>query len=216
MIGTSYSLRTKPLLDLCIKNVTVKQADKVKLLGVIIDSKMSWDHQINKVVSKMGQSLAVVRRSSTFLPKCLVPYVIQTVVLSHLDYCSVVWSNTSVGNVKKLQMVQNRAARLALNCAFRTSVAKMHEQLSWMWVNDRWLYTISNFIKSIIIVRSPFMFYKKLPFSKDVHRYQTRHAKAQSFALPKCKTNQSQRTVMFRAMNQWKKLPLCIKQQTSV
>lgn len=153
VIGTNHSLRAKPHLDLHIKDVSVKQVEEVKLLGILIDSKLSWDKHIQRVVSKMGSSLSVIKRCSEYLTKQTIPVVIQTLVLSHLDYCSVVWSNTSLSNIKKLQLVQNKAARVALRCGTKTNVAKMHNQLSWLWVKNRGLYALTNFLNNIITVK---------------------------------------------------------------
>ena len=40
--------------------------------------------------------------------------IINSFVFSRLFYCSLVWSNTSVTNIHKLQLVQNFAARIIL------------------------------------------------------------------------------------------------------
>ena len=41
--------------------------------------------------------------------------VLQALVLSKLDYCTVVWSRVARKDLVKLQLAQNRAARFALN-----------------------------------------------------------------------------------------------------
>jgi hypothetical protein len=38
--------------------------------------------------------------------------IIDTLVMSKINYCSTVWSNTSDSNLKKIQLIQNCAARL--------------------------------------------------------------------------------------------------------
>lgn len=215
IIGSKHSLRAKPQLNISIKNTIIKQIEEIKLLGVCIDSQLSWDKQVNNVVSKMGRSIAVIRRCSKYLTKPMIPYVIQSLVLSHLDYCAVVWSNTSLNNIKKLQLVQNKAARVALGCGFRANVVKMHKRLSWLWVKDRWLYAKSNFLRNIITTQTPSIFFDELPFSKNTHAYPTRHSEGQCFTLPKCRTSQSQRTVMFSAMKEWNHLPQEIRELCS-
>lgn len=175
VLGSNHILKANPQLNLCLKNTPIKQTEKVKLLGVLIDSNLSWEHQTNNIVSKMGRSLAVIKRCSKYLPKHISKNVIQSLVLSHLDYCSVVWSNTSMSNIKKLQREQNKAARVALRCGFRNNVEKMHEQLSWLKVKNRWLYTTTTFLHSIIETKTPSMFYNKLPFSCNLHQHFTRH-----------------------------------------
>lgn len=57
--------------------------------------------------------------------------VLQALVLSHLDYCSMVWSSASEKHLKKqqqLKLVQNREAEL--HYPFRANVSDMHRKLS--------------------------------------------------------------------------------------
>lgn len=60
----------------------------------------------------MGKGLSVIKRCTKFLPQQCIAQVVQTMVLSNLDYCPVVWSSASNKDLDKLQLVQNRAARL--------------------------------------------------------------------------------------------------------
>ena len=119
------------------------------------------------------------------------------------------------GNIKKLQIVQNRAARVALTCGFRTNVNKMHEKLLWLDVNNRLKYMLMVFMRSVITTKRPMICYEKLSFSAGIHKYGTRHAAGGCFTLPKFNTA-GQRTVMFRAMKEWNSLPDYITQQKNI
>lgn len=216
VIGTSHSLCSKPILDLHINNISVKQVEDAKLLGLIIDNKLSWDKHINSRIVKMGNSLSVIKRCTKYLTQQNIKQIIQALILSHLDYCSAVWSYTSLGNIRKLQMVQNKAARVALTCGFRTNVKRMYECLSWFDVKNRLLYSLMFFMRNVITTRTPFMFYEKLSFSSDTHNYSTRHAAGGCFILPKHKTTSFKRTVIYRAMHEWNLMPNIIRQQNSI
>lgn len=48
----------------------------------------------------------------TFMTQASRVLVVQSLVLSHLDYCPVVWSGAAKKPLSKLQVVQNKAARL--------------------------------------------------------------------------------------------------------
>ena len=194
------------MLDIAINNTVIQQVEEVKLLGVIIDNKLSWDKHIQRVVTKMGNALSIIKRCAKYLTHTLAKQVIQALALSNLDYCSIVWSSTSCGNIKKLQLVQNRAARVALSCNWRTNVIKMHKSLGWLNVRNRLLYLLMVFIKNVTITKSPLIIYRKLWFSSLVHTHSTRHAVGGCFTLPSSSTAM-QRSVMYRAMHQWNSLP---------
>lgn len=101
VIRSNHSLRSNQI-DVLINNQSIKQVNEVKLLGIIIDHPLSWDIHIKRIISKIGNILSVIRRCSKYLTTQTTKQVIQALVLSHMDYCTAVWSNTSLANIRKL------------------------------------------------------------------------------------------------------------------
>ncbi len=54
-----------------------------------------------------------------------------------------------------MQLIQNKAARMALACGLRTNVTKMHENLLWMDVKNRSKYLLMVFMRNVITPNSP-------------------------------------------------------------
>ena len=135
------------------------------------------------------------------------PAALYPAQLSHLDYCSVVWSGTTKKNIGKLQRVQNRAARLALCFTIRANVNKMHGKLFWLTVDGRLKASLLGFINKINVWKTPDCLYRQLTLSSNVHTYLTRHAIIGKYIIPKSRTNSKQRTVLYRAMVEWNSLP---------
>lgn len=101
VVGTPFSLLSKPKLELSIEQNSVEQKEEAKLLGVMIDSRLCWDKHVQKLLTKMGNTLAVIKRCAKYFTPQIVKQVLYALFFSHLDYCSVVWSNTSSTNIKK-------------------------------------------------------------------------------------------------------------------
>ncbi len=144
-------------LNLFINGVPIEQVTHVKLLGVMLDNTLSWSKHIDNIVS-VGKGIAVARKCSAFIPSSLLKDVVQSLVLSHLEYCPMVWSSALEKHLKKLQMVQNRAARLVLLYQFRANVSDMHRKLSWLPVKvklhyDCW-YIFTRYSSIILLVFS--------------------------------------------------------------
>ena len=53
-------------------------------------------------------------------------------VFTKLFYCSSVWSNTSIKNIKKLQLVQNFAARIVLGLRKYDLILEGLKSLGWL------------------------------------------------------------------------------------
>ncbi len=142
-------LRRNHHLSLYIKNTALEQVRKVKLFGLTIDEKLSWSTHIDNIVVKMGRAISVIKRCAMYLNNHTMKLVTQALVLPHLDYCSVVWSCASNKDIHKLQLVQNRAARLVLGCPFRTNVKSMHSKLQWLTVDNRLSCNLLTFFYSL-------------------------------------------------------------------
>jgi hypothetical protein len=92
---TKHSLNPKPRLTIVVNNVEMKQVEVTKLFRVTLYCKPSWSKHIDAVVAKMGRSLSIMKQCSAFLTTLSTRQVLQALVLSHLDYCSVVWSDST-------------------------------------------------------------------------------------------------------------------------
>jgi hypothetical protein len=92
VFGTNHSLNPKPQLNLVMNHVEIEQFEVTKLIGVTMDCKLSWSKHIDTAVAKMGISLSIRKCCSVFLTTLTTRQVLQALVLSHMDYCSIVWS----------------------------------------------------------------------------------------------------------------------------
>lgn len=207
MLGSRYMLRSNPELHLVLQDAAIEQVREAKLLGVIIDEILSWSTHINKMVSKMSSNISMIRRGVHLLTGSTVKLVLQSLVLSSLDYCSTIWSSASKQDVDKLQLIQNRAARLALRCSGRSSVEWMHAVLSWMRVDQRLACSLVTFLFNICHIGKPDNLLLQLQPTNTRHGYATRHALGVHFTLPLPRTNALKRSVMYRAVTYWNRLP---------
>ena len=55
-------------LKLSINGVKVKQVDRMRFLGVIIDDKLTWDAQIKHLESKLISTIVLIKRIKSLLP----------------------------------------------------------------------------------------------------------------------------------------------------
>lgn len=207
LFGSNIKLKENPKLKIVINSTTVSQVEDTKLLGVILDSTLKWSKHIEGMAAIMGRQLALIRSCSKYFPKDLFPLVIKTMVLSHLHYCSVVWSCASEKDMEKLQLVQNKAARIALNCSRYTSIQRMHRTLGWPLVKNKFNFALICFLRNIVVSKYPTVLYEKLFFSCVMHSVNTRHAAHGHFTLPVCNTTTGQKSVTFRGMKVWNSLP---------
>ena len=83
----------------------------IKDLGVILDRNLSFTEHVDTLASNLVKKLRMLSRIRHLLDTSAMSIVINS-VFSKLFYCSSVWSGTCKGNVNKLQLIQNLAARI--------------------------------------------------------------------------------------------------------
>ena len=198
-----------------INDVKVNQVKETKLLGVILDERLTWSTQINIRITKMGAGISVIIRCAKYLTNTSKKQVMQALILSNIDYCPVVWSNLTMDEIKKLQVAQNRAARVVLHCDIRTNVIAMHDVLSWLTVKNRFLYSLLVFFRNILTSKTPFILYNELSLTSDQHGFATRLTTEGKLILPRARTNAMKRTMVFRGISEWNALPRTIRRENS-
>lgn len=136
--------------------------------------------------------------------------VLSTLFFSQLDYWQIIWANATKKDLNKLPLVQNKAARLALQCPYGTNINSMHLHLNWLRVEDRMTEAILLAIWKVLKFKIPLDRYNQLKCNLELNTYATRQATEGRFSLPKAKTNFLKRTVVYRTMKTWNSLPLAL------
>ena len=113
----------------------IKRVNKSKTLGIIIDEHLSWNDQIQNVITKVSKGIGMLRRIRQFVPKSTLLGIYNAIVLSHFDYCSLVWDNCCEYLTDKLQKFQNRAARIITGRTYDVSSDDVLKELNWEPLN---------------------------------------------------------------------------------
>ena len=104
----------------------------VKDLGVLLDTRLSYNEHITKTTSNCLFKLKQINRIKHLLDRKTLLLVINSFVFSKIQYCSTVWSNTSKSNIDKLQKVQNFAGRIILGLRKYDHISDGLRSLNWL------------------------------------------------------------------------------------
>ena len=104
-----------------IDDETIDQVESTNFLGVIIDDKLTWTKHVNSIHGKISMSIGVMRKLRSILPLNTLFMLYNAFVLPYLDYCSLVWSGTSSGNLQRLNVLQKKAIRICSNAISSSS-----------------------------------------------------------------------------------------------
>lgn len=84
----------------------------VKYLGVLLDEQMTFGPHVDNLVRQMTGTLCYLARICYFLTVDATKLLVHSLVLSRLNYCSMVWGGLNKSLVSKLQTTMNFAVRV--------------------------------------------------------------------------------------------------------
>ena len=98
--------------SLSLDGYKLTKVDKVRFLGVIIDSELTWDPHIEYLREKLNASIAIIKRIMKFIPKSEYKKLYDSLFKSHLSYCISCWGGIPTYKLKSLFAIQKRCIRL--------------------------------------------------------------------------------------------------------
>jgi len=87
----------------------------VKLLGVNIDSKLTFDNHVQTICKKASRQLKVLLRFKNLLGKNERELLFNTFILSCFNFCPVVWNFCGKSSLKLIEKIQERALGFVVN-----------------------------------------------------------------------------------------------------
>ncbi len=107
----SMFLGKTPSCDIQVENVTIQPTGLIKLLGVSLDSQLSFSSHISDICKKAGRNLNAVKRIAKALPTKVRLQLYKTYISCHFNFCPLVWHFCNKSDSDKLEKLQYRALR---------------------------------------------------------------------------------------------------------
>ena len=95
-----------------ISGSLIKERDEEKLLGVIIDKKLTFKTHVDSLCKKASQKLHALARISTYMGKPHLELTMNTFIMSHFSYCPLVWMFHDRASNNKINKIHERALRI--------------------------------------------------------------------------------------------------------
>ena len=137
-LGTTQNLSSiSDCETLNISGSVVKLADQVKSLGVIVDSRLSFDAQISSICKASYFHIKALRKIRSALDMETAKAVACSIVTSRIDYCNSLFYGMTARNFSKLQRIQNTVARIVSGIRRFDHITPVLKELHWLPVRER-------------------------------------------------------------------------------
>ena len=193
----------------------IEPVTTAKDLGVYIDNSLNYNDHINKISSSCIYKLIMINRIKYLLDKKTILLLIHSFVFNKLLYCSSVWSNTSKKNIKKLQLLQNFAARVVLGLKKYDHISEGLKSLGWLDINHKLKFNDCVMMyKCLNNEGTPAYLSQRFKKRSQIHSRATRNRS--DLDLIKCRLATGQRSFSFRGAKAWNELPKSVRDATSL
>ena len=142
-LGTRVRLDQIESTELTIGDSVIKPAEMVKNLGVMFDKNLSMDNQVKSVCKAGFYHIKNLWRIRKFLNVEEANVAAHAFVTSKLDYGNALLGGAPKYQVKKLQTVQNAAARVVTKTGKFDHISDKMRNLEWLPVGYRIKYKIN-------------------------------------------------------------------------
>jgi len=143
VVGTKQTLDNLDIRSIEVAGITLTFSSvPIRNLGVLFDPLLSMESHVKSVIRSTSfhlRSIGIVRRQLTAESAKLLT---QSIVLSRLDYCNSCLAGVSEAALDRLQLVQNRAARIVTRTKMSDHITPVLDSLHWLPVRQRIVYKL--------------------------------------------------------------------------
>ena len=140
--GNKVQLKKCVTSGIFINNQHIEESTCIYYVGVWMDNNLSYNKHIGEKCRKAMYALHRIRSIRSHLGKECLLQIIQSLVISQLDYCSSLLYGVPNTSLTKLQRVQNFAAKLILNKTKYDSSTACLKELHWLPIKYRILFRL--------------------------------------------------------------------------
>ena len=119
------------------------------------------------------------------------------------------WANTTDNNIKKIQLIQNYAARLIAGVSKYDRISPTLSTLGWLTIKEHLVYRDALLTFKSINNIAPSYLCDKFEERNRIHDRDTR--RKGDLDIPKCKTSSGQRSFKYRGTKIWNDLNADLK-----
>ena len=120
-----------------VNDKVLELVDTQLYLGLMFDSKLSWERQVSNVCKKMSYYTYLLTCQQHILSAELRRLLVDSLVSSHLTYALCVWGpSLTQQQQQRLQRLKNRAIRFCTGSRKYDSVRQYHHHLRWLPISE--------------------------------------------------------------------------------
>ena len=189
-----------------INDTPIDCCDSIKILGVTLDSALSWFQHYATTAKKCHDALARLRKCLDYIPRDTKLMLVKALVFLYLDYCAGL-SLSIVGEMcKKLDRCKNAALRFATGVKKYEHITPTYMPKGILRYRDRRVYMCICLLACILRSSEPSVIYDKFSF-RPADEIGSKRRLVYELVIPPSKTSYYKKSFVISLATLWNTLP---------
>ena len=172
-------------ITLTLAGTKIFESLKVKYLGIILDSRLTWKIHVDELCKKLGRTVGMLFKIRHQCIKRVLRSLYFSLFESHLSYGLPVWGCANQALIQKLFILQKKAIRAITFSDFRAHTSPIFKDINVLKVNDLFQYQVSSIMWDYDHNTLPKSLNSLFTKTKSTHSHRTRFANADKLTIDK-------------------------------
>jgi hypothetical protein len=197
-----------------INGINIEMVEKTKFIGVIVDSKLKWDHHINHIKTKISKGIGIICKARKLLETHTLLTLYYSMVYPYLLYCIEVWGSSGQTRMSSLFKLQKKALRIITSANFYAASDPLFNNLQILKLSQIYLNSVAIIMFKYVKGMLPSIFDDLFNRNRDINLRVTRNS--YKLAVPRCRTELHKKSMRFQGPTVWNKCEDLVNHQCSV
>ena len=181
----------------------------------MLDSSLTMESQISFMCRSLIIELKRISNIRPFITLEATKKLITALMFSKLDYCNSLLFGLSGHKIKKLQIIQNHAARLIFNKSKRESAQPLLKELHWLNVENRIKFKAAVLVFKCLEGSAPFYLSEMLHFYTPPRTLRS-SSDFKRLIVPQTKSKSGERAFYYYGPFIWNSLPIFVRESKTL
>jgi hypothetical protein len=190
--------------EIIIKGHFIDKVKEIKFLGVLLDNKLSWFSNIQKVKNKVAKSIGLISKARKILSKPTLIVLYNTFIQPYLTYCIELWGSANETYLLPLIKIQKKAIRIISSVPPRTHTEPLFFKCKILNLKKLYQYMTAILMFKHHKRQLPEVCSNLFTSNHEIHSYNTRQRTL--LHVPISNSASQMKTIRFMGVQLWNNL----------
>ena len=175
MLFTSNSKSYKNVSNKKIDGNNIQKVNKTKFLGIIIEEHLNWATHISHLCNIIARNVGILQKLRYFVPTYVLKILYHSLILSHLQYCTLLWAHSYYSHLHKLRVLQKKAIQIISNADYPAHSSKLFLNLNLLKPDDIMQFQLGTFMYKLKYNKLSSVIPHMFVTNENIHSHNTRN-----------------------------------------